>query len=531
VSGGVPRRGAGVVLAALLLAALALAGVASPAPDAAPPSPWAGITVLHTNDLHGNVLPRTPGLAGVVAKGDVGGFAALASFLARERKAAAERGDAVLLLDGGDVWSGTPEGNLTRGDLLVEAMGRLRYDAVAFGNHELDLGAENAARLAKAAPFPWIAANVTDAATGRCPEWLKPWVVLDVAGLRVGVVGMSPQDTPKMVSRGDSLPLRFGDPVEAAKSAAAALDGKADVLLFLTHLGPDVDRKILAAVPRCRLVVGGHTHTRIAEPVLGGPGDRSWVVQAGTACVVAGRVRLRVHRETKEVALDRYDLLPLAVESVGSDAETAEFLKTRLAGNPALAALDKVLGRLSKGLSRLPAAPGETTPAGNLVADAMRAAVPGADVALVNRGGLRVTLPAGPVTGRDVYLLMPFDDTIVEISLTGAALREVLAASLSGKRVTPLEASGIRGRFRATGTGADARVEFAGLEAAGAPLDPARRYRVVTNQFLAQGRDGYEGLRSPEAKDTGVRLRDAIGAWFSRSPSTDPDETVRLRPE
>jgi len=519
------------LFAAALLAATSLAPFAVRA-EPARDDGWVRLVVLHTNDVHGNLLPRSPALAQVEAKGDVGGFAALASFVGRERAAAAERGEQVLLLDAGDVWRGTPEGDLTRGDLVVEAFGRLRYDAVAFGNHELDLGAENAERLARAAKFPWVSASVVEKATGKTPAWLAPSVVAERGGVRVGVVGLSPPDTARLVSRGESLPLRFLPVAEAARAGVASLEGKADVVIFLTHLGPERDLEVLATVPSCPLVVGGHSHTRIARPIVGGPKKGSWVVQAGTACVVAGRVRLRFRPATKEIALDAYDLVPLAVERVGSDPETAAFLAERLAAIPELAALSKPVGRLARDLPRAGATPLETTPAGNFVADAMRAAVAGADVALVNRGGIRVTLPAGVVTGRDLHLLMPFDDAIVERRMTGAALRDLLAFSIGGARATPLEVSGVTGRFRVEGAPPSATVTFARLEVGGAPLDPQKTYRVVVNTFLARGGDGYGALAGGDAPASpDLRVREAIRAWLARTPETAPDAAVRLGPE
>ena len=413
----------------------------------------------------------------------------------------------------------------------MEALSRLRYDAVAFGNHDLDFGVENAARLARAAAFPWVSANVTEAATGKAPAWLRPYVVLDEDGVRVGIVGMSPPDTPKLVAGADKSGLLFGPEVEAAQAAAQALEGKCDLLLFLTHLGPERDVRILAAVPRCPLVVGGHTHTRLSRPILAGPGKASWVVQAGTACVLAGRVRMRVSRATHEVALDDYELVPLAAERVGTDAATAAFLAERLRAVPALKALESPVGALAEDLSRVGASPGETSPAGNLLADAMRAGVPGADVALMNRGGIRVTLPKGPVTGRDLFLLMPFEDPLVEERLTGSELRAVIASSVHGSRVTPLEVSGLSATYRVEGEGPAAQVAFAAFEVGGAPLDDKKTYRVVVNAFLAKGGDGYDLLRRADARDTGVRVRDALTAFFAARPLTVPDRAPRLRPE
>jgi 5'-nucleotidase len=503
-----------------------------------PRDPWVHLVVVHTNDVHGNLLPRTPALAMVEADGPVGGFAALASFVRAERAAAQAAGAHVLLLDGGDVWRGTPEGDLTKGDLVVEAFSRLHYDAVAVGNHEFDFGVDNAARLARASGFPWISANVTEKATGARPAWLRASVVLEVDGVRVGIVGMTPPDTPKLVMGGDRLPLAFGDEVEAAKAEAKALEGRADVVVFLTHLGPERDRRILDALPSVPLVVGGHSHTRLAKPIPSGPDGRAWVVQAGTACVVVGRVRMTVHRETHEVVLEEAGLTPLIVAKVGSDAETAKFLDERLGSDPVLKALGETVATLASDLPREGASPEASSPAGNAFADAMRAAAgtldgQAADVALANRGGIRVRLPKGPVTGRDLHLLMPFENTLVLVTLKGAELRAVIEASLRpSTRISPLEVSGLAARWKRTGEGAASKVTFTSFEVGGKPLDEARTYRVIVNSFLAQGGDGYGGLANrPGARDLGILVRDALRRFLGATPVFVPDATERLRPD
>jgi 2',3'-cyclic-nucleotide 2'-phosphodiesterase (5'-nucleotidase family) len=524
---------AAAAVAAALALALALALFARARDDAgearADASPWASFVVLHTNDVHGGVAPRRADLAGLRAEGDVGGVAALASFVARAREAAAKAGAEVLLLDAGDLWRGAPEGDLTRGDLVVDAMGRLRYDAVALGNHELDLGVENAARLARRAPFPWLSANVVDEATGRAPDWLRPSVVLERAGLRIGVVGLSPPETARLVVSEGTKGLRFLPEVEAAVAAASDLEGKADVLLFLSHLGPEREREVADAVPRAALVVGGHTHQRLLRPIPAGEGGRTWVVQAGTGLVYAGRVRLRVHRETKEVALDDYDLVALDPAKVGSDAETARLLARGAALVPALAALDARVGTLSAPLSKF-GPPGASSPAGNAVADAIREHAR-TDVAFTNAGGVRVTLPKGAVTGRDLHLLFPFENTIVVGALTGRELRSLLETSASGFAVTPLEVSGIEATYRREPeASARRRATVVSLRIGGTPAEDDRAYRFATNSFLAGGGDAYAFLERVPVSDTGILVRDALLAWFRARPEVVPDLAARVRP-
>lgn len=534
-----PHRPAPAVRAVLAVTVLVLAlvlAVTGRADDTK--DPWVHLVVVHTNDVHGNLLPHSPALAMVEADGPVGGFAALASFVGAERDAAAKSGAHVLLLDGGDVWRGTPEGDLTRGDLVVEAFSRLRYDAVAVGNHEFDLGVENAARLVRAATFPWLSANITEKATGARPTWLRASVVLDVDGVRVGIVGMTPPDTAKLVMGGDRLPLAFGDEVAAARAEVKALEGRADVIVFLTHLGPERDRRILDALPSVPLVVGGHSHTRLSKPIPSGPDGHAWVVQAGTACVVVGRVLMRVHRVTHEVVLEEAGLTPLVVAKVGSDPETAKFLEERMGSDPVLKALGETIATLGADLPREGATPEVSSPAGNAFTDAMRAAAgdvggKAADVALANRGGIRVRLPKGPVTGRDLHLLMPFDNTLVEVPMSGAELKAVIESSLRpATRISPLEVSGLAARWKRRGEGATTAIEFTAFEVGGRPLDEARTYRVIVNSFLADGGDGYAGLaHRPGSHDLGILVRDALKRLFAATPVFMPDTTERLRPD
>jgi 2',3'-cyclic-nucleotide 2'-phosphodiesterase (5'-nucleotidase family) len=531
-----PRSNATRARSALLAAALAGAALVAflatrPRAGAPPPDDgregWVRLVVLHTNDVHGGVLPRSPGIAGLDAREPVGGAAALASFVARERAAAKARGAEVLLLDGGDVWSGSPEGQATRGDLVVDALSRIGYDAVALGNHELDLGVGNAERLARRARFPWVSANVVEEATGRPPPWLAPWVVVERAGLRIAVVGLSPPDTPRLTMAGATEGLRFLPEVEAARAAAKALEGTADVLLFATHLGPDRDRRVADAVPAVALIVGGHTHARLSKPIAAGPEGRTWIVQAGTGAVLAGRVRLRVERATRRVALDDYELVPLVPSAVGRDADLERFLRARSRAVPGLAALDAEVGRLAGELSRT-GAPGGSTPAGNAVADAIRASAR-ADVAVTNRGGVRVTLPRGPVTGRDLHLLAPFPNTVVVGSLTGAQLRSLIEASASGVGTTPLEVSGVEAAYRIEGEPGRTRAVVVEARVGGVPLDPERLYVVATNSFVSAGGEGYGVWRDTRVEDTGVSIRDALAAWFRAAGEVVPDPTERLR--
>ena len=348
-----------------------------------------------------------------------------------------------------------------------------------------------------------------------------------MGGIRIGIVGLTTSDTPRIVVGGDRLGLAFLPEAERAEKMAADLQATTDVLLFLSHCGPERDRQVLRRVPRATMVVGGHSHTRLWKPILARDDGTGWIVQAGTQCAVVGRVRMKVHRTTKEVVLEDASLVPLAVEQVGSDPEEAAFLRGRLDGIPDLKALEEVVTILEADLPRVGATPESTSAAGNAVADAVRA-TSGAEVAFHNRGALRVQLPKGPVTKRDLWTLMPFDNTIAVLPMTGARLKEVLTYGLGRERASPIEVSGLRATGRRVGEGASSRVEWTAVEVGGEPVDDARTYRVAVNSFLAGGGDGYGAFASPEAKDTGVPLRDAIREYFARAPTYRPDPASRI---
>jgi 2',3'-cyclic-nucleotide 2'-phosphodiesterase (5'-nucleotidase family) len=511
-----------------VLAALLAAGTLW-AQDAAA-DPWVRVVVLHTNDQHGSLLPRTPAQAEVDAQGPVGGVAALAAFVRSERERAKASGAHLLLLDAGDQWRGTPEGDLTRGDLVVESMSRLGYDAMALGNHELDFGAENAARLARMASYPWLSSNTTLEATGAPPDWLKTHVVKDLGGVRVAIVGLTTTETERVVVGGGAMGLKFASEVGAARRAAQDLAGQCDLLVFLTHCGTETDAAVLKAVPQASLVVGGHTHTRLGRPVDARGDGTGWVVQAGALCVLAGRVELRVHRETKKVELLDARLVPLDTTKVGVCADTESFLKGRIDAIAELKGLSEQVTTLAAPLWRTGPTPDATSPAGDALCDAIREAI-GADVAFQNRGGIRVSLPAGPVTKRDLFVLMPFDNTIVEVPMTGRQLKDALETSLGKDRVTPLEVSGIHARFRVSGEGREERLTWWVFEVGGQPVDDDRVYRVATNSYLAQGGDGYSQFARPGMKDHGTLVRDAVHAFFGKSPTYAPAAQPRVARE
>jgi len=219
-------------------------------------------------------------------------------------------------------------------------------------------------------------------------------------------------------------------------------------------------------------------------------------------------------------------LLPLpAAGADGADAPSRTALASDLAelSQAAGSAYERVVGRLEGPLERTREP--RTSSAGNLVTDVLRASA-AADVAVHNKGGLRRDLDAGPVTARQAFELLPFDNTLVLLELDGAELEALFRHALDGHRHLAFEVGGAtleavreRGLFRLTRVLVD-----------GVPLEPARRYRLVTNSFLAAGGDGLLPPRLMQrAEDTGVLLRDVLVEAFRSQGSLRTTTENRLR--
>lgn len=479
-------------------------------PVAAPQQPPANVVFLHWNDFHGQFRPQRaiwklrPGLPADKAP-LVGGAAALAGYVQQQRDAAKAAGRQVVVTDAGDWYQGTLEGNESKGLLTVEFLGRLRPDAVVLGNHEYDFGAENVHRLCKAATFPVLGANVvTGSGRERAPAaFVQPFAIVPVHGLRLVVLGLITRDT-KAVSTGPFGDDDFTDEAAAVRRVLPEARKQGDVVVLLTHCGVEVDRELARAFPEVPLILGGHSHTGLTEPLREG---NTWIVQTHGKGSEVSRVEAVADATTKTLRLLRGELVELDLATTPSDAATTAWFTE--ATRELAAHWDTPIGTLEAPAyeERGP----RSTPAGNLVADLFRRAA-NADIGLTNKGGLRTRLAAGPLTRRTLYELLPFENTLVSVTLTGNDLRAVLQGALAPDR-RPLEIGGAS----YTWTERDGARVLLDVTVGGAPLVAEKRYRVATSSFLARGGDGLSAFaRGTETTDHGVLLRDVLIAAAER---------------
>lgn len=223
--------------------------------------------IVHTNDTHSCVMPINP-LSSDTAQADKGGFLRRASFVRQMR----EEHPHLLLFDSGDFSQGSAYYNLYKGEVEVSLMNEMKYDAATIGNHEFDFGMDNMKRIFSMAQFPIVCANYDF--SGTVLEGLvKPYVILEREGLRIGVFGLSPQ-MDGLVSAENYKGVKFEDPVSAAERVVGLLRGQehCDVVICLSHLGWDIegidDVEVIPATRDIDVVLGGHSHTYFEHPEI-----------------------------------------------------------------------------------------------------------------------------------------------------------------------------------------------------------------------------------------------------------------------
>lgn len=459
------------------------------------------VVVLHTNDVHGQAQPRPATWLDRESPPAIGGLPRLAAYVKRVRREAQASGAGVLVVDGGDWFQGTPEGFVDGGRAFVDAYSKVGYDAVAVGNHELDLGIAALAEMIETYSVPALAANVYQREGGARVPWAEPWRVVEVAGLRIGVVGLLTTTTPS-ITHPEASALFFEDPAVALAAAREELSGRVDWILPVTHLGVVPDRRLAKAHPDLEVIVGGHSHTYLKEGI---EQDQTFIVQAGSKASAVGRLDLWFDPQTKELARREYRLVDLLEEPEDGDKNGAvDELCTALVARSQREMAEPV-GELLEPLERTFRRV-HSSPAGNFITDTMRAALE-ADVAIQNRGGIRCDLPRGPVTRRGLFELLPFGNHLVLLELPGEALFECLRASVEGTAHTGLEVSGMTIVYELR----EGQPFLTDLEIDGEPLDRARNYRLCTNSFLAGGGDGYEVLKQQRVvREDPTFLRDVL---------------------
>ncbi|MHB1460590.1 MAG: bifunctional metallophosphatase/5'-nucleotidase [Armatimonadota bacterium] len=466
------------------------------------------LTLLHSNDTHGNLLPfntpaeTMPELSSYAKDGVItlGGIARRSTIFQQVKR---RFGD-TWLLDAGDYTDGTAFSIAFNGLVDVAAMNAVGYTAECFGNHEMK-PKEIWNQLVAATKFPLVDANLV--AKGTTQPVVKSYIIKQAGEVKVAIFGLLTTDARTYELAQDTVDIL--DPIETAKKLMPELRKQADVVVLLSHCGYDVDQQIAAQVDGIDVIVGGHSHTRLAQPTVVRKGDitsigrtnGTYIVQAGQWGQELGCVEMKLRRNDDGWGLMSLNgkLIPVT-EDVPTDKAIAKLV-------------DKAWGKLRNYyMDNIGVATDSFVPRGNdeepyyMVADLTRELL-GTDVHLENMGGVRAYLCKGPVSRYDLARLIPWTNSLVTIDMTGQQLAKVITTG------TPA-ASGARYRMKAG--------VLQELTVNGAALDEQKIYHVSTNSYFGGIICDQLKLQSKVvAKDARDSLAQAIVNKKSISPSYD----------
>jgi 5'-nucleotidase len=506
------------ILAVLAVAALVFGTVAAQDETFA-------LTIMHSNDTHAAHQPNSAGDGGVARQ------AAVINQIRAE-------GGNTLLLDAGDRFTGTLFHRVYLGQDQVEIMNLLGYDAMTLGNHEFDNGDEVLLAFLQGVDFPVVSANITFADTSLA-NIVQPYAVLDVAGQMIGVIGLTTADTPEIASPGAGT-MFSSDLVGAVEGAVAELTEQGvNKIIALTHIGIDVDQSILTQLNGVDVVLGGHSHTLLANAYSAASaeypieaeteaGEPIIYAQAGANNLYLGRLDVEFDAAGllsdfggDSIFLSRYITPDPVADALIAELAVAidELRTTEIEGVVASALLvgDRAVCRV------------EECDLGNWITDAMLAET-GAQIAITNGGGIRANIDEGPVTVGDVLTVLPFGNLVSTFELTGA---DVIAALEHGVGRVAVDngvvvRDGASGRFPQVGgmrysydptQPEGSRIvsaEILNEDGSYSAIDPEATYSVASNDFMRRGGDGYvvfaENAINPY--DFGRPLDEVLAIYF-----------------
>ncbi len=524
------------------------------------------LTIVSMNDFHGALYEKANRYDPETA---FGGAPWLAGAIATLR---AEVPD-MLLLDGGDTFQGSWPVNATRGLGAVEFFELLQVDATCVGNHEFDYGAGGPGshplrgaleEAAEAADYAWLSANVVQVnPDGTRVPWnppgIEPWTILERAGVRVGLIGLTTTQTPQTTLAAHVFDLEFADPVETVRRTLPEVRAAgAEVIVVLGHLAgacrgshseiaevcslnSEMSR-LLTELPRGSIdvLVAGHDHTLMAHRI-----DDTFILSSGAEGRALSRLDLVLGPDGIDFdATVLHDPWVLLHDRVDPGCGPVEYPMAALdvggrLVEPSRPALDLVrrledevgglcvpVGCSDRMLLRNSSRESEV---GNFVADAMLAAFPEADFAIQNSGGLRADLPDGELRREHLHAVMPFENRLLLVEMTGERLLLLLRLGASGVHGV-FQVAGGSYHFdpeRTGGTDLDMDGVVADWEldrlcsatVAGAPIVHDQLYKVVLTDFIYTGGDhSAPACHLAPVVDQGPLLRDVLYSFTEDLP-------------
>ncbi|MBS5884840.1 5'-nucleotidase C-terminal domain-containing protein [Clostridium sp.] len=465
------------------------------------------VELVSFNDLHGNVQESGKNV----------GIAKLASAIKERTSLNGFSNYEAIPLSAGDLYQGTAISNLTKGAPVNEFLKDINIPASSVGNHEFDWGKELIPTWAKAGNFDFLAANIIDKKTGKPVEWAKPYKIIEVDGIKIGLIGVTTPETAYKTTPANVADLTFEDPSISVQKYADKLrkEDKVNAVVVLSHLGATTDKDgkpvgeavdLANKIKNVDAIIASHDHQFTNVEANG-----IKIIEAGYNGRALSVLTFDFDNTGKLVSLGaKLDELYSRSANIIPDETSAEIVKKYEAElkpilSEKVADLDKDLGHdRNEGL----------TPLGTVVSETMRK-ITGVDIAITNGGGVRAPLSAGVLTIGDLYTILPFDNTLVTMELKGSDVKAAIEHGIMPANFGWGQFSGIKVWYDKDAPAGE-RITSIRL-ADGTPLDMDKYYTVVVNDFMATGGDGYDFTNARNMKDTMLVMRDEISNYWKKN--------------
>ncbi len=496
------------------------------------------ITILHTNDFHARFEPISKYDSGCSAEdNDAGECFGGSARLATGIEAAKAKTNNWLLVDGGDQFQGTLFYTYYKGKAAAEMMNKMSYDAMTVGNHEFDDGPEVLRDFVNAVEFPILMSNADVSGEPLLADAIQKSVVIEKGGEKIGLIGLTPQDTDELASPGPNV--IFTDPVAAVQGEVDRLTAEGvNKIVVLSHSGYNVDQRVAEGTTGVDVIVGGHSNTLLSNTNERAVGPYPTVVN-GVQIVQAyayGKFlgELNVSFDDAGVVTEATGDLILMDAAVTED-EATKARVAELAGpleeirNKVVAATDQPIGGDREFCRAM------ECEMGTLIADAMLARVKdqGIQIAIQNGGGIRASIDAGDVTMGEVLTVLPFQNTLSTFEVTGATVIEALENGVSqiedGAGRFP-QVAGLKYSFDASKPAGERVSDVMVADGdAFTPIELDKLYGVVSNNYVRNGGDGYKMfVDAQNAYDFGPDLADVTAEFLAEKAPYQPFTDGRI---
>lgn len=458
------------------------------------------INILTINDLHGSIVESEINIG--------------AAKLGEEVKRIQKEEKSTILVGGGDLYQGTAISNLLYGKPVSEVLKVMGMKYSAIGNHEFDWGIDKIKLWSESINF--LASNIIDKNTNKPVQWAKPYTIEEFEGVRVGFIGITTPESTYKTKTENIKNLEFKDPAVAASEWARYLkeEKNVDIVIVLSHLGgkQEADGTIIGELENLAKeakyidgIIGAHSHRYIAGFVNNIP-----IVQAGSNGRALGKLEVIIRPNGKREIKPSYDELYKRTNSLKEDEEIKiivhkyeEELNHILKEKIAYTDKDLTHKRSVNGVTML----------GQFITKSMVESS-GAQVGLINSGGIRRSLNKGIITVGDMWDIMPFDNNLVTMKLRGADLKRVMEHGIMNKNVGGIQFYGLKVCYDSTKEYGNRISSMNLLD--GTKVEMDKEYTVATNDFVYYKGDNYDFSGAIDFKDSKETVRNVLIKEFKR---------------